>query len=391
MPLRESLRIIRGISGADFALRAESKGINMKTFALFMVTLATRCCYAQDYPRFELSAGYSYGSVDTQGYGTQREAQGWNGSFISNLRRFVGVEAEANGSYDALTYDFQNTSLTANSRYYTFLLGPRFAYRKGKTVPFVHALFGVDRAPAYDNTVYDPLSATATTPYVTGLASAIGGGFDYAISHRLAFRTEADYLFTRHAALISPTANNFRVQASIVFTFGQRESLNARRRTSEPVLAQLPVPSPSQPAIAAPVEAAQIQMTANDTTSVSNTTVQSANPIPQTPPVVPEMPLAKAYAASPADVPTAAGTVVAAPSVATTTERPVSKAVSQQPTATQATAVVASNSQSVGPNSVIISQSTEQYQTTSRAEEPLGDVARRYREKKHGTGGGSGF
>src|SRR5512147_2585525 len=125
----------------------------MKSLALFAMIVASCCSWAQDYPRLELAAGYSYGSVDTQGYGTQRDAQGWSGSLTANLKKWVGVETEVSSRFQTLNFDFQGNSLAVDSRYYTFLAGPRFAHRKGKATPFVHGLFGLNRSLAYENTV----------------------------------------------------------------------------------------------------------------------------------------------------------------------------------------------------------------------------------------------
>jgi hypothetical protein len=206
----------------------------MKSLALLALVLAGCSLWAQDYPRLELSAGYSYGSVDTQGYGTQRSAQGFSGSFAANLRRWVGAEVEASSRFQNFDFSFQGTPLVVQSRYYTFLAGPRFAHRAGKATPFVHGLFGVNRSLDYANTVFDPATGTSVTPYTNGMAGVAGGGFDYALSRHLAFRSQADYFFTRQASIYSPTPNNFRVMAAIVFTFGQSESPVARQHSEAP-------------------------------------------------------------------------------------------------------------------------------------------------------------
>src|SRR3954452_18920924 len=104
----------------------------MRAMVLFAMIVGSCCSWAQDYPRLELSAGYSYGSVDTQGYGNQRDAQGWSGSVAANLKKWVGVEGEVSSRFNSLSFDYKGNSLTVNSRYYTFLFGPRFAYRTGK-------------------------------------------------------------------------------------------------------------------------------------------------------------------------------------------------------------------------------------------------------------------
>lgn len=378
----------------------------MKILAALGLLFAASYGWAQDYPRFELATGYSYGSVDTQGYGSQRQAQGWSTSFAGNIRRWVGVEAEVSGRYNVLDFDFQGNALTSNSRYYTFLLGPRFAYRKGKAIPFVHSLFGIERAPSFDQTVYDPVAGAGTTPYVTGLASAVGGGVDYAISRRLTFRTQGDYFFTRHAAMVSPTPNNFRVQAAIVFTFGGGESLEAKRKSNGPVLAQT---SPASEPSAAKVPEATVAdpnpiMEAAPPVAIASLspapTILTAAPIaaPAVAPVVapqavPAEDVTTLASTSPSDdepvrvafanpvVPALIATPVAVPIKTTPVTNNSSPVVAQQATPAAKTDTSIATLIAANPHSVLVSQSPELYQPVKN-EESLGDVARRYRAKK---------
>jgi hypothetical protein len=340
----------------------EEAKVNMKTLALFAIIVASGRAWAQDYPRLELSAGYSYGSVDTQGYGNQRDAQGWSGSVAANLKKWVGAEAEVSSRFNALSFDYQGNSLTVNSRYYTFLFGPRFAYRTGKVTPFVHGLFGLDRSPAFVNTVYDPLTGTSVSPYSNGLAAVAGGGFDYAISRRLAFRSQADYLFRRSSTL-TPTPNNFRVMAAIVFTFGQTESLQARRHTDTPVMAQ----SPSSP------QPTSIQQQAE---TGSNTVRYS--PVENTQTVEPSVEGAKLPVEPRTSMPQ---TSAASPVLRATVEPSVIKETAPVVSRSAPAQTVASASLEASPHSIVISQPI-QSQTTSPQQESLGEVARRYRAQK---------
>jgi hypothetical protein len=304
-----------------------------------------------------------------------------------------------------LTFDYQGTSLTVNSRYYTFLAGPRFAYRKGKVTPFVHGLFGLDRSPVFGDTTYDPANQTSISPYGNGFAALAGGGFDYAISRRLTFRSQGDYLF-HQTAFATPTANNFRVMAAIVFTFGQTESsAYARRHTNPTVMAQshsipaadqrvsepvaVPAPNPdvenaqvvqpaAEPVVAAVQVPAEPQIPMPMVPAASPTLVAKVEPpvINTTPTVVSQQPPPPAAIVP---VPVVAAKAVAPPPVITP-----APAVVSQPTAPAPVQAVASASIVTGPNSVVISQGPAQWQASSQQEESLGDVARRYREKKQG-------
>jgi hypothetical protein len=315
-----------------------------------------------------LSAGYSYGSVDTQGYGTQRDAQGWSGSLTANLKKWAGVEAEVSSRFQTFNFNFQGNPLAVDSRYYTFLVGPRFAHRKGKVTPFVHGLFGLDRSLAYDNTVYDPASGSSVTPYVNGIAAAAGGGFDYAISRRLAFRSQADYFFTRQPASFSPTPNNFRVMAAIVFTFGQTESAYARRKSEVPVVAES-----SAPVQAAPTE----RPVAASFTSQNSEIALDKAPIPElaesvpAAPVAPQMPIAIASARS--------NELIANVQPVT---RKATNAFVPQPVAPVQVHTAAVSAVNSSPNSPIVAQAPRQLPQTLNSEESLGDIARRYREQK---------
>ena len=399
--------------------------MNLKRFALCTILLATSYGIAQDYPKLELAAGYSYGSVDTQGYGTQRDAQGWSGSFVANMRRWVGLEAEVSDRRQNLNFGFNGTPLTVNANYYSFVGGPRFAHRFGKVTPFVHGLFGLDRSPGYAYTVYDASTGTSQTPYVSGFASVAGGGMDFVVNRHVSFRTQSDYFFTHHLITLSSTPNNFRVQAGIVFTFGGSESAYARRHTTEPTVARLPLPSPIHPEVVA---------VAVEPTPVMPAGSQLASVLPPADPIKPALMIAgvtrsgdipvvtksadvatklaeesakpAAHPTLQATVPSSAPAVTVATAVSTAhTEvaKPIAAVIvlpkpqavvalteprsprQDNPSATlQTTAptAVASKSILADSHTVIISQASTSEQAGTNEEEPLGDIARRYRERK---------
>jgi hypothetical protein len=343
----------------------------MKSLALLVIIVTGCCSWAQDYPRLELAAGYSYGSVDTQGYGTQRDAQGWSGSLTANLKRWVGVETEVSSRFQTFSFDYQGNSLALDSRYYTFLAGPRFAHRRGKMTPFVHGLFGLNRSLSYGTTVFDPVTGTSMTPYVNGMAAAAGGGFDYAISRRLAFRSQADYFFTRQAGPYTPTPNNFRVMAAIVFTFGQTESVYARKNSEASVVAKT-----SAPVQATPVEqvgATTTTLRASDS-SPEKEQITGPAPIGAPAPTAPEMPINTASARS-IELIAKVEPIASKPDVIVAQPTAPAPALTRTPTD-------ASSPLLKSPHSVIVSQEVDQSQPTAKVEESLGDIARRYREQK---------
>ena len=347
-------------------------------FLATILLLASSTLLAQDFPRLELSAGYSYGTVDTQGYGNNN-AQGWSGSLAANLKRWVGVEGEVSSRFQTFDFNLSGTALQVNSRYFSVLGGPRFAHRTGKVTPFVHALFGLDRSLDYGATVVDPVTGASVTPYVNGIAAVPGGGFDYTINKHLALRTQADYFFTRQPTLVTSSANNFRVMAAIVFTFGQREESAYAKNKREPAT----VASAAQPAtrVSEPEAVAEQQATAAAAMPVFAAPAPVAIPVlkmaeAMAVPVVPQSPV----------VPVSGFSSAPASPVLTASIRPPEMQVGRAVVPTSAAAPSVSQTTAVAPaanaNTVIISQATPQWEAGPKQEESLGDVARRYRAKK---------
>jgi hypothetical protein len=106
---------------------------------------------------------------------------------------------------------------------------------KSKITPFIHAMFGFDRASLSASTITGlstPVSSSATT--YTDTAVALGGGIDYRLFRRLSLRlVQADDLRTYHnlnkfyeSAFpgsvfygIAQHQNNIRVSTGIVVRF----------------------------------------------------------------------------------------------------------------------------------------------------------------------------
>jgi len=351
----------------------------MKFLAICTLLLASGTLLAQDYPRLELSAGYSYGTVDTQGYGTSNNAQGWSGSIAANMKKWVGLEAEVSSRFQTFDFTLSNTALQVSSRYYSFLGGPRFAYRAGKVTPFVHALVGLDRSLDYGATVVDPVTNASVTPYVNGIAAVPGGGFDYVVNRHVALRTQADYFFTRQPTFATSTASNFRVMAAVVFTFGQREEpAYAKNRREQRTVASAAVAPAVQPE---PVKVGEPMPPVISTLAAQKPTIPVLAEKAVGTPVVPEPVAAPAssFGSAPANPVLTAS--VRAPEMQVTAAKAATPAnVATVPVTQTAVARSASNA-----NTIIISQSSEQWQAAPKQEESLGEIARRYRAKKlHG-------
>lgn len=179
------------------------------------------------YPRVEVSGGYSYALTDMFNSGNRAGLTGWNASLGLNAAKWMGFVFEGSGLYGdskipiAAPAPFPlcppfcpaGTDLfSVRTRNYNYLFGAQFPYRKwARLTPFGEALFGHSgiRGQAADRS-----SGLVTTEVGSGLGLMGGGGVDYAISPRLALRVKADYLQTRAFKL---KQDNVRFSIGIVF------------------------------------------------------------------------------------------------------------------------------------------------------------------------------
>ena len=186
---------------------------------------------APQYPRLEVSGGYSYALTDMFNSGNRAGLNGWNASLGLNAAKWLGFIFEGSGLYGdskiprgapapfppcgglgggfcpAGTGDLFNV----RTRNYNYLFGAQFPYRKwSRLTPFGEALFGHSgiRGQATD------VSGMVNTQVGSGLGLMGGGGIDYGISPRLALRVKADYLQTRGFKL---KQDNVRFSIGIVF------------------------------------------------------------------------------------------------------------------------------------------------------------------------------
>lgn len=163
----------------------------MRKFALFVFAIAAVVFFgsqearAQDAPKYDVFAGYSYKSDDII-----RERLNLNGFEASVTRHFsngLGIEGNIAGNYGDHTH-------------HTYMAGLKYTF-KGDTVrPYVHALAGLDQFQTSD----------------VGFATAFGGGVDARLNDRVSIRiVQVDY-----APVFYPeAAHNVRVSTGIVFTF----------------------------------------------------------------------------------------------------------------------------------------------------------------------------
>jgi hypothetical protein len=311
----------------------------MKAWLVSAILLASCLAAAQDFARGEFFGGYSYGSIASSA-GRSISRLGYLGSFTTNVNRWAALETSAGAQYNQQRLTLPTGDYMVNSWSYSFLSGPRLAFRTQRITPFVHGLFGIARNLAYDKTTYDAATNTVYVPYESGFAAAVGGGIDFGASRRLILRTQGDYFITQPGGTVGLTKqNDFRAAVGIAFTFGRswRESAGEVSPSSE---------SDSHAALPLPDRKRQQQG--------------------EDPEIVNSMPAAAQTEQTPIATP-----YTIAPPVAATSQR-----------ATQPVTASASPQAPSSTSSVATPRSRSTYAAPAQKEESLGEVARRYRQKK---------
>ena len=155
---------------------------------------------AQD-SKADFYAGFQYTRMSAFG----ANQYGGVGQFAYYPTSWFGVVGEFSGS----TLGPSAGALTTANTLYTYMGGPRVAFRHGPIQPYVQALFG--GATVNTSTQGFPPANN------NGFALAVGGGLDLKIHRHIAFRLiQADYFYTHFGG---GTQNNFRFSTGIVFRF----------------------------------------------------------------------------------------------------------------------------------------------------------------------------
>lgn len=167
-----------------------------------------------EYPRVEVFGGYSYLRANPEKF----NLNGWNFSGTGNVTDWFGIEGDVSGHYGHPLDSFGDSIPGEHINQYTFMGGPRLAYRAGSITPFAHFLIGAARA----GTNIDSVGST----HDWALATVIGGGVDINLSKSVALRVaQADWLRTQFKVSSFEEdnhQNNFRFSAGIVIKLGSR-------------------------------------------------------------------------------------------------------------------------------------------------------------------------
>jgi hypothetical protein len=152
---------------------------------------------AQERTSLDVSVGYSY---LREGFSDGINANGGSISATGYVNHWLGIT----GDFGA----YHSSPLGVSANTYTFLLGPRFAYRRQERVmPFAQVLVGGAHLTA---------GGFGLSGSTSGFAWSAGGGADFGLTRRLAFRPQFDYIGV-HAS--GGTLNSARASVGLVFRF----------------------------------------------------------------------------------------------------------------------------------------------------------------------------
>jgi opacity protein-like surface antigen len=183
--------------------------IRFAVATVVLIILISSFALAQDStPRIQVFGGYSLLHEDTRGltnsnvdvamhnpssaFGIRSNFNGWNAEVQYNLNRWVGLVGDF-GGYSGVPFTATKPSAAPglpNQTRYSFLGGPALSYRtKSRFTPYVHALFGIERAHLAASTLsgsVPPFSSVDTT--VNDFTAALGGGVDFRVMRHVALR-----------------------------------------------------------------------------------------------------------------------------------------------------------------------------------------------------------
>jgi len=177
-------------------------------YLLALVCLFSRSAAAQDSPKVDLFAGYSYVHTSPSLALKSFNANGGVGSVAFNVNSWGSLVAEVGGIHAST---INGTSVDANAE--TFLFGPKISlFRDSKLTRFAQVLVGFARTNAAFN---------QTPNSSNGFAMSPGVGLDWNATRHIGLRlAQVDYLLTRVPTSTNQVNwNNFRYSAGVVFRF----------------------------------------------------------------------------------------------------------------------------------------------------------------------------
>jgi outer membrane protein OmpA-like peptidoglycan-associated protein len=186
----------------------------------------------QDFPKVEVFLGYTYWRAMPANFDNRIDwLHGESDSIAYNFDSHVGIAFDFAGFPDTsvrlATFSTPPTQIfNASGNVFTYLVGPRLSFRRGRITPFIQVMVGAALASAVtiNGCTGDPDCRPLGSEYAFAMTS--GGGLDITIFKHIAFRLiQAEYLTTRFH---NPPANNagndwqgnLRLSTGFVFRFG---------------------------------------------------------------------------------------------------------------------------------------------------------------------------
>ena len=174
------------------------------TALIVVITALTGVASAQT-PRADISGALSFLPSDELDDFPRGDSTGFLVGATWHLNRWFGVFGEVGAHYNTNSDLGPNfAGVTAESRVYEYLFGPRFTFRGSRVDGFVHGLFGV--CDGHTNIGFSD----------TGLTFGGGGGVDVGLARNIAARVQVD-LFGSFADIVDV---NSRFSVGVVLKLG---------------------------------------------------------------------------------------------------------------------------------------------------------------------------
>jgi hypothetical protein len=210
-----------------------------KLLLLALAIIFGTAAFAQDAPKIELAADYSYFRAPQDSFVPGSSLNGGGASIAYYFFKRIGLKAEFQdyGSYaqsfsvPANTQGCNSQSdcpLSVRGNVFTYTIGPVMRFRVKRFEPFAEVMFG-----GAHNNIYSNIYSSCTNqgecinlsklPNNNAFDFVIGGGLDIPFREHISFRLpEVDYVrtgFGNSLVIGKSIQNNLRVQAGIVFRF----------------------------------------------------------------------------------------------------------------------------------------------------------------------------
>jgi opacity protein-like surface antigen len=179
--------------------------------SLSATSFLSSVAYAQETPKFDVFAGYSYVRENPSTAGIDGfNLHGGSASIAYNANHWLSGVADFGGYH---SNDILGTGVDGTLS--TYLFGPRVSFhRDSRITPFGQILFGVAHIGGSNGLAF----STSNNSF----AMTVGGGVDIKVSRRFSIRpAQVDYLLTRFNELGTgaQNQNNLRVSTGVVFHF----------------------------------------------------------------------------------------------------------------------------------------------------------------------------